>query len=240
MAEDYLAKTTTTHKGCAKALAKRFLKIVVDTNRRVIDHGDIITVGGFLAWVDLGLSLVARILGPVIRAETARFVLADPAAGEARTAYAGLPTRATVALGDKLLGLYGLPPAGGDVIASKDAAIRCRRATHCGNRNSPASVCHQKAEKRRFLDNIRRKYREDYHAHHRVARPCDRERRRNDCLGKEGARSVGLRGRELLMMRPARIVMGTAVFMISPAPGSQLGRCRPSKRRAAPGHGKWT
>ena len=105
-------------------------------------------------WVDLGLFLVARILGPVIRAETARFVLADPAAGEARTEYARLPTRATVALGDKLLGQYGLPPAGGDVIASKDAAIRCRRATHCGNRNSPASVCHQKAEKRRFLDNI--------------------------------------------------------------------------------------
>jgi len=61
-----------------------FRKIVVDTNRRIIDHGDIITAGGFLAWVDLGLLLVDRILGPAIGAETARFVLADPAAGEAR------------------------------------------------------------------------------------------------------------------------------------------------------------
>jgi transcriptional regulator GlxA family with amidase domain len=77
-------QSVATHQGCAKALAKRFPKIVVDTNRRIIDHGDIITAGGFLAWVDLGLFLVDRILGPVIRAETARFVLADPAAGEAR------------------------------------------------------------------------------------------------------------------------------------------------------------
>jgi AraC-like DNA-binding protein len=57
---------------------------VVDTNRRIIDHGDIITAGGFLSWVDLCLFLVERILGPAIRAETARFALDDPAAAEAR------------------------------------------------------------------------------------------------------------------------------------------------------------
>jgi transcriptional regulator GlxA family with amidase domain len=51
---------------------------------RIIDHGDIITAGGFLSWVDIGLLLVDRILGPAIRAEMARFVLADPGAGEAR------------------------------------------------------------------------------------------------------------------------------------------------------------
>jgi transcriptional regulator GlxA family with amidase domain len=77
-------QSVATHQICAKALAKRFPKIVVDTNRRIIDHGDIITSGGFLSWVDIGLFLVDRILGPAIRAETARFVLADAAAGEAR------------------------------------------------------------------------------------------------------------------------------------------------------------
>jgi transcriptional regulator GlxA family with amidase domain len=76
--------SVATHQICAKALAKRFPQIVVDTNRRIIDHGDIITAGGFLSWVDLGLFLVDRILGPTIRAETARFTLNDPAAGEAR------------------------------------------------------------------------------------------------------------------------------------------------------------
>src|ERR1700758_1995101 len=77
-------RSVTTHQICAEALAKRFPQIVVDTNRRIIDHGDVITAGGFLSWVDLGLFLVDRIFGPAIRAETARFVLSDPAAGEAR------------------------------------------------------------------------------------------------------------------------------------------------------------
>jgi transcriptional regulator GlxA family with amidase domain len=65
-------------------LASRFPKIAVNTNRRIIDRGDIITAGGFLSWVDLCLFLVNKILGPVVRAETARFALDDPSAGEAR------------------------------------------------------------------------------------------------------------------------------------------------------------
>jgi transcriptional regulator GlxA family with amidase domain len=77
-------KSVATHQICAEALVKRFPQIVVDVNRRIIDHGDIVTAGGFLAWVDLGLFLVDRILGPAMRAATARFVLSDPAAGEAR------------------------------------------------------------------------------------------------------------------------------------------------------------
>jgi transcriptional regulator GlxA family with amidase domain len=77
-------QSVATHQICAEALAKRFPKIVVDTNRRIVDHGDIITAGGFLSWVDIGLFLVDKILGPAIRAETARFVLDDPAASESR------------------------------------------------------------------------------------------------------------------------------------------------------------
>ena len=77
-------QTVTTHQICAKALAKRFPRIVVDTDRRIVDHGDIVTAGGFLSWVDIGLFLVDRILGPAIGTKTARFVLHDSAASEAR------------------------------------------------------------------------------------------------------------------------------------------------------------
>jgi transcriptional regulator GlxA family with amidase domain len=66
-------QSVATYQICAKALAKRFPKIIVDTNRRIIDHGDIITAGGFLSWVDLGLFLVDRILGPAIMRGTLRF-----------------------------------------------------------------------------------------------------------------------------------------------------------------------
>src|ERR1700720_1191974 len=77
-------RSVSTHRICAEALAKRFPKITVDTNQRIIDDGDIITAGGFLAWVDVGLLLVDRILGGAVRAETARFFFSDPAAREAR------------------------------------------------------------------------------------------------------------------------------------------------------------
>jgi transcriptional regulator GlxA family with amidase domain len=77
-------RSVATHRICAEALAKRFPQIVVDTKRRIIDYGDIITTGGFLSWVDVGLFLVDRFLGAAVRAETARFVLSDPVASEAR------------------------------------------------------------------------------------------------------------------------------------------------------------
>jgi transcriptional regulator GlxA family with amidase domain len=77
-------QSVATHQLCAEALAKRFPQIAVNVNRRIIDHGDVITAGGFLSWVDVGLFLVDRILGPAVRAQTARLVLSDPAADEAR------------------------------------------------------------------------------------------------------------------------------------------------------------
>jgi len=76
-------RSVATHRICAEALAKRFPEIKV-TNRRIIHDGDIITTGGFLAWVDVGLLLVDKILGSAVRVETARFILSDPAPNEAR------------------------------------------------------------------------------------------------------------------------------------------------------------
>ena len=84
----------STHRICAEALAKRFPQIMVDATTRIIDHDDIITAGGFLAWVDVGLLLVERILGAPVRAETARFIRDDPAASEARY-FVGLAPRLT-------------------------------------------------------------------------------------------------------------------------------------------------
>ncbi len=77
-------RSVSTHRICAEALAKRFPEIAVDTNERIIDHGDIITAGGFMAWVDAGLLLVEKVLGGAVRAETARFILSGPGANEAR------------------------------------------------------------------------------------------------------------------------------------------------------------
>jgi transcriptional regulator GlxA family with amidase domain len=50
----------------------------------VIDYGDVVTVGGVLAWADLGLRLTERFLGPTVMSETARFMLVDPPGREQR------------------------------------------------------------------------------------------------------------------------------------------------------------
>jgi LysR family hca operon transcriptional activator len=76
--------SVSTHHHCAETLAKRFPEITVDTNQRIIDDGDIITAGGFMSWVDVGLLLIDRILGGPVALETARFIFSDAAAGEAR------------------------------------------------------------------------------------------------------------------------------------------------------------
>jgi len=76
-------RLVSTHHICADALAKRFPGIAVDANERIIDHGDIMSAGGFMAWVDVGLFLVERMLGSAVKMETARFVLSDASASQA-------------------------------------------------------------------------------------------------------------------------------------------------------------
>jgi transcriptional regulator GlxA family with amidase domain len=71
-------RDATTHWAFADEMAKRFPAAHIDTGRTVIDDGDIITAGGILAWTDLGLTLVGRLLGPSVMLETARFLLVDP------------------------------------------------------------------------------------------------------------------------------------------------------------------
>jgi transcriptional regulator GlxA family with amidase domain len=67
----------TTHWSLAKDLGERFPEVKVDADKLVVDDGDIITAGGVMAWTDLGLALVDRLLGPTIAANTARFLALD-------------------------------------------------------------------------------------------------------------------------------------------------------------------
>lgn len=84
-------RRATTHWNFAGAMAERFPDVRVDGDQLIVDEGDIITAGGLLAWVDLGLRLVGRILGPAIAVQTGRYLLFDPAGREQRTYSAFLP-----------------------------------------------------------------------------------------------------------------------------------------------------
>lgn len=87
-------RTITTHWGSADAFRNRFPDVSLDTDRLIIDGGDIISVGGLMAWTDLGLKLVERFLGPVVMAQTARMLLIDPPGREQRY-YSGFAPRLT-------------------------------------------------------------------------------------------------------------------------------------------------
>ncbi|MDX0994243.1 helix-turn-helix domain-containing protein [Sinorhizobium medicae] len=77
-------RPATTHWLFANAFRDRFPDVRLDTDKIVIEDGDIVTAGGLMAWTDLGMRLVDRLFGPTVTVETGRFLLIDPAGREQR------------------------------------------------------------------------------------------------------------------------------------------------------------
>jgi len=74
----------TTHYSLVEEISQRFPDLDVDADQILIDNGTIISAGGFMAWMDLGLHLVERTLGPVAMLDTAKYLLIDPPRREQR------------------------------------------------------------------------------------------------------------------------------------------------------------
>ncbi|ALJ13730.1 GlxA family transcriptional regulator [Sphingopyxis macrogoltabida] len=87
-------RPATTHWYFAEEFKARFPDVRLEADRMVIDDGDIVTAGGLMAWTDLGLRIVERLLGPSVMMETARFLLIDPAGREQRN-YASFAPKLT-------------------------------------------------------------------------------------------------------------------------------------------------
>ena len=87
-------RSATTHWMFADMLQTRFPDVAVEPDKIVIDGGDIITAGGLMAWTDLGMRLIDRLLGPSIMVETSRFFLVD-ASGREQRHYGGFAPRLT-------------------------------------------------------------------------------------------------------------------------------------------------
>lgn len=77
-------RPATTHWALREAFSRRFPEVHLDTDKLVIEDGDLLTAGGLMAWVDLGLRLIERFLGPTVMLATARFFLVDPGGREQR------------------------------------------------------------------------------------------------------------------------------------------------------------
>lgn len=74
----------TTHILCAPGLASMFPAVDVDIDALLTEEDTLITVGGVMAWTDLGLVIVRRLLGAAAMMETARFMMIDPPGREQR------------------------------------------------------------------------------------------------------------------------------------------------------------
>jgi transcriptional regulator GlxA family with amidase domain len=85
-------RSATTHWIHTEALARRFPEVRIDTDKLIIDEGDIVTAGGVMAWVDLGLKLIERFLSPTIMLSTARYLLVD-AGGRQQRFYSSFAPR---------------------------------------------------------------------------------------------------------------------------------------------------
>ena len=84
-------QTVTTHWNYALELARRFPKVSVDTEKLLVVGNGIVTAGGLMAWIDLGLHLVERVLGAATMFDTARFLVVDPPARDHRAYNSFIP-----------------------------------------------------------------------------------------------------------------------------------------------------
>ncbi len=70
-------RSATTHWTSAKAFAARYPQVRLEAEQPIVDDGDLITTAGLMAWAELGLRLVDRLLGPGVARATARFLVME-------------------------------------------------------------------------------------------------------------------------------------------------------------------
>jgi transcriptional regulator GlxA family with amidase domain len=77
-------RPATTHWALEKEFRETFPDTHLNAEHLLIDDNDIVTAGGLMAWLDLGLFIVNRLLGAQVVSETARHLLIDPGGREQR------------------------------------------------------------------------------------------------------------------------------------------------------------
>ena len=75
-------RPATTHWALEDEFRDAFPSVELLPERILVDDGDIVTAGGIMAWLDLGLFLVDRRQGAEIVMQTSRHLLIDPAGRE--------------------------------------------------------------------------------------------------------------------------------------------------------------
>lgn len=77
-------RPVTTHWALEEEFRAAFPQADLNSEHILIDDNDIVTTGGVMAWVDLGLHLVSRWMGRAIVSQVCRHMLIDPHGREQR------------------------------------------------------------------------------------------------------------------------------------------------------------
>jgi len=77
-------REVTTHWMLANEFKQNFSKIRLNTNKIIINNGDIISAGGLMSWVDLGLELVTQFTNTKIMRELGKLLVVDTGLREQR------------------------------------------------------------------------------------------------------------------------------------------------------------
>ena len=75
----------TTHWALEEEFRARFPEARLEMDQLIVDDHDIVTAGGVMAWVDLGLHLLHRWMGPDVVSRTCRQMLIDPGTRDQRS-----------------------------------------------------------------------------------------------------------------------------------------------------------
>lgn len=77
-------RPATTHWGLTERFSKNYPRVHVDTNKILVNDTDLITAGGLMAWLDLGLELVAQFTQPRIMRLLGKYLIVDTGLREQR------------------------------------------------------------------------------------------------------------------------------------------------------------
>jgi len=75
-------RQATTHWALADDFAKRYPQIKLNASKILINDGDLITAGGIMSWIDLGLALVGQFSQPQIMRYLGKYLIVDTAPRE--------------------------------------------------------------------------------------------------------------------------------------------------------------
>lgn len=78
------SRAVTTHWGLAPQFAAQFPHIELKSNEILINHGDVITAGGMMSWLDLGFELVKQYASASVMRKLGKLLVVDTAPREQR------------------------------------------------------------------------------------------------------------------------------------------------------------